>query len=300
MSVASDSLMRQTISRIERLSRRDPGGRGFARFAAAGLLLPAAQLLFSGERAILVTGFCIRTAMSGETDGPSGTLALADVLQQLGMRVVLVTDRHTVRLLEVGATAYGTAYQTLTLSQSQSEADREVLELLARFDPTHVVAIERPGSAPDGHLYSMRGEVLDGFVPAADRLLDPGHERRYRTIAIGDGGNELGMGGLRTALKGRVAHGELIFCSTAADHVIAAGISNWGAHALAAALSLLAGRLLIRPPAYERAVLEAQLAAGAVDGYSGESVLSVDGVAWEDYSSTLSAIYAETQNALRG
>ena len=60
---------------------------------------------------------------------------------------------------------------------------------------------------------------------------------------------------MRESLKGRVTHGELIFCSTPADYLIPAGISNWGAFALVATLSLLVGRLLLRSPEHEYAVL---------------------------------------------
>ena len=80
--------------------------------------------------------------------------------------------------------------------------------------------------------------------------------------------------------------------------MIAAGISNWGGYALVAALSLLSGRLLLRPPEHERAVLQALLAAGAVDGCTREPTLSVDGLDWDDYATTIAEIYQETVAAL--
>jgi hypothetical protein len=282
----------QTITRIDRLARRDPGQRGFAEFADCDHLENAARELLAGQRIILLTGFCIRDAMIGENDGPPGTLALADALRQLGKDVVLVSDPYSAGLLSAGAVPLGPAFRTVTLSLAQDLADREIQALLSAFAPTHVVAIERPGSAVDGHRYSMRGEILDAVVPATELFLPPPDARNYRTIAIGDGGNELGMGALRARLKDRVNHGELIFCATAADYVIPAGISNWGAYALVAALSLLSGRLLLRPPADERRVLEALLVAGAVDGCTKKPALSVDGIPWEAYAGTLSEIHS--------
>jgi hypothetical protein len=286
------------IGRIERLARRDPGSRGIASFATTGDLLPAAAELLAAERVIVVTGFCIRAAMIGETDGPPGTLALADALRQLGKDVVLVSDEYSSGLLDAAAKVYAADFPTLTLSLAADDAERQIDALLASFAPTQVVAIERPGSAADGHRYSMRGELIDDLAPAADRLLAPPFPRSYRTIAVGDGGNELGFGSLRETLRDRVAHGELIFCCTPADYVIPAGISNWGSFALAAALSLLAGRLLIRPPQHELAVLRALFAAGAVDGCSREHALSVDGLAWDDYAGTLAGIHDETRITL--
>jgi hypothetical protein len=290
----------KTLDRIERHSRRDPGARGLAAHAAPKLLAPAAGTLAAAKRVVVVTGFCVRSRRIGETDGLPGALALAGALRSLGKDVVLLTDGFSASLLAAGMEADGSGTPTPVhlLGQSQEEADAAIDALLASFAPTHVVAIERPGNAADGHRYSMRGEMLDDLVVSADRLFAPPGKRSYTTLAVGDGGNELGLGGLRQALGGCVEHGETIFCATPADYAIPAGVSNWGAYALAAALSLLAGRLLIRAPARERPVLAAMVAAGAVDGRTQRCALSVDGLAGDDYASVLEAIYRETTAGL--
>ncbi|MDR0577225.1 MAG: DUF4392 domain-containing protein [Candidatus Accumulibacter sp.] len=288
----------ETLQRIERHSRRDPGARGLAAHAPPDLLAPAAETLAAARRVIIVTGFCVRSESIGETDGPPGVLALADALRLLGKDVVLLTDEFSAPLLAAGRDISGSGTPVELLEQPQEKADAMIDRLLASFAPTHVVAIERPGNAPDGHRYSMRGEILDDLAVSADRLLAPPGGRDYTTLAIGDGGNELGLGGLRGALCKYIEHGETIFSATAADHAIPAGISNWGAYALAAALSLLAGRLAIRAPEQERAILEAMVAVGAVDGCTKRRALSVDGLAWDDYASTLEAIYRETHIGL--
>ena len=286
---------KETIRQFELLARHDPGGRGLASSEAESHLYSAALNLLSAERVILVTGFCIRAAMIGETDGPSGTLAVAYALRQLGKEVVLVSDKFSDGLLEAGAKVLGAPYSITVLSPVQEESDRAIDELLASFAPTQVVAIERPGSAIDGHRYSMRGEILDELVPSADRLLAPASARNYATIAVGDGGNELGMGHLRDSLMDRINLGELIFCDTEADHVIPAGISNWGAYALAASLAVLSGKPILIKPEDELAVLEAQVAVGAVDGCTRKNEVSVDGVPIADYLETVTAIYAGCQ-----
>ncbi|MFT3848138.1 MAG: DUF4392 domain-containing protein [Propionivibrio sp.] len=286
---------KETIRQFELLARHDPGGRGLASSDAESHLFSAAANLLTAERVILVTGFCIRAVMIGETDGPSGTLAVAHALRQLGKEVVLVSDKFSDGLLEAGAKVLGAPYPITVLSPVQTESDRAIDELLASFVPTQVVAIERPGSAVDGHRYSMRGEILDELVPSADRLLVPSGERTYATIAVGDGGNELGMGHLRDSLMDRINLGELIFCDTEADHVIPAGISNWGAFALAASLAVLSGKPILIKPEDELAVLEAQVAVGAVDGCTRKNEVSVDGVPIADYLETISAIYAGCQ-----
>ena len=299
---------RAALERIARLIRRDPGQRGLSSLAMADDLPLAAASLLRGERILIATGFCIRAAMIGENDGPPGALALADALHRLGKKVALITDRHSAGLLTAAAPLFkahegntdsSPPFPIISLPDAQRLADRRIDEIIRTHRPTHVLAIERPGSALDGHRYSMRGERLDDIVPAADRLMPPAERRNYTTIAIGDGGNELGLGALRSRLKNRVAHGELIFCATPADYVIPAGVSNWGGHALVAALSVLSGRSLLRPVMHERRVLETLLAAGAVDGSLRKRALSVDGIGWDEYAQILTALHREVDAALQ-
>ena len=62
---------------------------------------------------------------------------------------------------------------------------------------------------------------------------------KIATIGIGDGGNEIGMGKVRQRVIDHIDHGPNIASSVATDHLITAGVSNWGGSALAAALFIL-------------------------------------------------------------
>lgn len=104
------------------------------------------------------------------------------------------------------------------------------------------------------------------------------------------------MGHLRDSLMDRINLGELIFCDTEADHVIPAGISNWGACAHSPRRSpSSSGKPILIKPEDELAVLEAQVAVGAVDGCTRKNEVSVDGVPIADYLQTVSAIYEGCQ-----
>ena len=70
---------------------RDPGKRGLAA-AARPDLRALAQTLCAASSVLIVTGFPIRAARIGETDGPCGAAALAHALCALGKRVTVVTD----------------------------------------------------------------------------------------------------------------------------------------------------------------------------------------------------------------
>lgn len=77
------------------------------------------------------------------------------------------------------------------------------------------------------------------------------HFGAYTTIAIGDGGNEL-YKCTKGYLKGiRSCKERTDLLRDLRDHTIPSGISNWGAYALVAALSVLSGRCLMRPPEHE-------------------------------------------------
>merc|ERR1719330_1440974 len=66
-------------------------------------------------------------------------------------------------------------------------------------------------------------------------------QKKVYFIAIGDGGNELGMGKVIDKIRTnpKISNGDLIGAVTSADHLIAASVSNWGGYALAAACALV-------------------------------------------------------------
>ena len=108
------------------------------------------------------------------------------------------------------------------------------------------------------------------------------------TIGIGDGGNEIGMGKIphETIVK-NIPNGDLIHCRVPTDHLIVAGVSNWGAYALAAGVYVLRG---VKPPAdlfdpdREREILEVMVREGPlVDGVTGKQTATVDGLTWDEY-----------------
>ncbi|XP_077637045.1 D-glutamate cyclase, mitochondrial isoform X4 [Crocuta crocuta] len=56
---------------------------------------------------------------------------------------------------------------------------------------------------------------------------------------VGDGGNELGMGKVKEAVKRHIRNGDVIACDVETDFAVIAGVSNWGGYALACALCIL-------------------------------------------------------------
>jgi len=125
--------------------------------------------------------------------------------------------------------------------------------------------------------------MLNHVIPQLDMVFHPPFDRPYTTTAIGDGGNEMGLGALHEQIKTAVPKGGLIASSTTADFVIPAGISNWAGYAMAATLSLLAEKPLLPPVGTEKEVVSAMVMAGAVDGCTKLQEVSVDGVDFNLY-----------------
>lgn len=282
------------IDAAEALVGIDPGGRGIARFIVPGSLARAAEALRGARRVAITTGF--PKDGKGETDGPPGAAALARALLALGVEVVHVVDSRCAPLV---ACLDAGPVETADLTPGDRAA---ATALLARLDASHLVAIERPGRAQDGTYRNMRGVDITATTSGLDELFllaaEPGPHRRP-TVAVGDGGNEVGMGSVRGRVVGAVPHGEVVASVVPADHVVVAGTSNWGAWGLVAGLSVLANRDLLSTDDLARADVAAVIAAGGVDGVTGKAEPTVDGMPFERSLEVLRAVRAVVRAALQ-
>ena len=159
-----------------------------------------------------------------------------------------------------------------------------------------VIAIERCGPGADGRHRNMRGADVSAHAAPLDLLFKAGP---WRTVAIGDGGNEIGMGTVpRRLIAEHVPLGEVIGCVVPADHLITAGVSHWGAYGLLAALAMLrsdwTGAMLASlDPALDRSVVEAMVRDGpAVDGVSLQRTATIDAHPMRVHHQMLDAVMA--------
>lgn len=281
---------------IEQVINEDIGGRGLGDITQASDLVRAAEELYGGERVIIVTGFCIAETLCGETDGPLGAATLASALEKLGKKVLIVTDCYSEHILGACAEYMGIKAELAILPYKST---REFCStLLDSFMPSHIVSIERPGKAKDGRFYSMNGTDLTQLLPDSDSLFEYAKLKRIVTIAIGDGGNELGMGKVRELVVKLVDMGETIASVLNADYTIVAGVSNWGAHGLEAMLSILAGQMLLPEAVTESALIERMVEAGAVDGCTKRKEPTVDGLSLEQNVKIVKSLRTLTANLM--
>lgn len=234
----------------------------------------------------VVTGFYIANAdpPCGETDGPLGALFLARTLPTLGVDVRIATDSFCRRPLEIALERCGLPVGWV------EERDPSIAT-------THLVALERVGPGVDGRCRNMRGlDITDNTSPA-HLLFEEAACRtpRVATIGIGDGGNEIGMGKIAaTTIARNIPHGERIACRTPTDHLIVAGVSNWGAYALAAGVAVLRRQRLpasLFDVERERELLRLMVEQGPlVDGVTARPTVTVDGLTFDDYAEPLRRI----------
>ena len=223
-----------------------------------------------------MTGFFVRHAEppSPETDGLNGLGQLAAGLTEAGIRVTAITDAPCAKA--VWAVTKALPHQVgLEIVAVSADAVRRLRQRLEADDPllTHLVAIERCALGADGKPHREHGWDISGDTAPLDYLFeDEGWTAPWTTIGIGDGGNEIGMGVLPADIVERdIPNGPLIAARTRSDFLLVAGVANWGAYAVLAAVAAarrdLATALLRHfNGEIERAILESAVNLGqAID-----------------------------------
>lgn len=286
-------------AQLHKLLSQDNTGRGLAAIAPAPDFETLADTLLTARRAVILTGFPVDCdgVYRGETDGPGGAATLAYVLSSIGCDVTVLTDSVSLPQVRAAVAYLAPGTDVLCLPDQGTEAFGAVL--LGRIRPTHFITIERPGKAKDGHFHSMRGTVIDDMVTDTDFLLPLAHDLGAITIAIGDGGNELGMGGFRDLIAEHVPHGQEIASVEAADITLVAGVSNWWGWGVAALLSESTGRWLLPSPAQEYMLLSSVVSSGGVDGCTHRQTLTVDDQPLSDHQLLLCRIGDAVTEAAR-
>ncbi len=279
--------------RIEALLHEDVG-RNVAPLMAAsrGGLAGAAASLAKARAVGIITGFFVPGGeiAAAETDGPVAAALLALALTRAGVPCRLLTDPACAPACAVSLRAAGAMDVPVDVHQD----GKDITDTWRQAGIDRAVAIERCGQSRDGSLRNMRGQDIGAHAMPLDPVFAAGP---WRTIAIGDGGNEIGMGSLPPDLiAAHVALGDRIACVTPADHLIVAGVSHWGGWGLIATLAAIRPdwRAHLRPcldPALDRHVLEILVREGpAVDGVSLRRTMTIDNLDLATHHRKLAAI----------
>lgn len=213
----------------------------------------------------LYTGFFV--GGHAETDGPIGTYYLARALNKLGYKAIIVTDElcreffKEVQTLEIPFDGYN---------------ESQYREILTKHNPICHISIERCGKNSDAKYANMRGKDIGEKTAPVDDLFLLGGESAP-TFAVGDGGNEIGMGNFKSSIENALS---LVPCIVNCDYPIIASVSNWGGYGFIAYLEEHYEVEVL--PSFEEVdkYLEYIVSLGSVDGVKSENVKSVDGKEW--------------------
>ena len=145
----------------------------------------AAQDILSWERGnvLLTTGFYV--AGYAETDGPVGTLMLAQALEKLGFHAIIVTDIYCKGFFEPEGIE--------TVYMKNTDGEEFCTELVGKYQPVGMISIERCGRNIYDDYANMRGVSIKEKTAPVDMLF-ASYRGKIPTIGVGDGGNEIGMG----------------------------------------------------------------------------------------------------------
>lgn len=314
----TDSKFSAIDDRLDALVSLDLGGRGVEHLYRAArerqgrsLVGAAADALASiPEKAnvFVTTGSVSRAWISptiGENDGPAGLAVIVRALSLAKKALCIVFVEAT--LIETTSAILTSAgltvlpYEQATIARDDGslavvcvepfpldEAGAKAVSsmLIDRYRPALFFSTERVGRNVDGIYCSMRGIDYGMGRARIDFLFDEAIAQNVPTVAVGDGGNEIGMGVVAEAVRKHVKFGDLrpdgsagIGAVTGADVLVTAACSNWGCHAIAGAFAARLGKLVLaHSPELEAALLRRGVDVGLINSVANVIDGNVDGI----------------------
>lgn len=317
--------------RLDKLVSLDIGGRGVEHLYVAArerqgrpLVGAAADALLAvpdGATVFVTTGSVSRAWISpeiGENDGPAGAavvvralslakrvhcVLLAEATLLPGLRAILTAAGLTVLPFEQARIACQdgslAVCSLLPFTTQDDEACAQSKALLAQYRPALLFSTERVGRARDGVYYSMRAIDYGMGRARIDRLFDEALAQGLPTVAVGDGGNEIGMGAIPAAVAAHVKFGATIAAVTPADVLVTAACSNWGCNAIVAALAARRrDARLLNTPEREHQLLQRGVDIGLINSVHNVVDANVDGLLLQTHVAFAELLRAVVQPAL--
>jgi D-glutamate cyclase len=280
-------------------ARAAQGDRPLTLLAASALL----ERVRKGDHVLILTGTGAPPGLpKGETDGPLGAAALARTLDLgIGAKPVIVTEERLAEPIKAAVEAAGVSLLDREAVRRRShagvlevfpvgidEGKNAATRLLDTYRPSAVIFVEKAGPNQHGIFHSILGYARGpDIMGSAYWLADVARSRSILTVGVGDGGNEIGFGKIRDAVREIQPFGRVCRCPckggvatvTDCDILVACAVSNWGAYGISACLAFLLKNVeLIQDEETERRMLESCVNAGCTDSVVGAQVPAVDGV----------------------
>ncbi len=299
---------------LDNLANLDPRGYGVCKllykaareFVGEPLCVNGArrlsEILREGSLVYIMTGFVLHPFNKAETDGAVGSALLARALvKAFGAKPVIICPGECVKALTGIAECMGfvpcnsveeamhTPFSVgiVSFTKEKSLAAESAAAILSCGVPDAVIAVECPGENAKGVYHNAKGTDVTHLEAKQDILFEKLCDMGVLNIAIGDLGNEIGLGAIDGYIREKIpfaGEGEClcgcgggICVRTKADNIITATASDWGCYSLIAMLAFILDNPDIMHDAdVEKAVLDKAVESGLID-MTGESVPAIDG-----------------------
>lgn len=316
--MARSDLIKRLDNRLDQLVNIDMGERGVEHLFEAARALEGSSLIGAaadalmavpqGGTVVMTTGSVSRAWITpdlGENDGPSGAAAVARAMV-LSRNVTCVMLCEETLLPALQATCQAAGLFPVTLEQAaiartdgslativmqpyatdDQGGKSQATQMLDALKPDLFFSTERVGRNEFGVYHSMRGIDYGMGRSRVDFFFDEGLARGIPVVAVGDGGNEIGMGKVADHVVAHVPYGDKCQCGcgggigavTSCDVLVTAACSNWGCTAIVAAMAARSGTAkLLHTPEREALLLDTMVTNGLINSTHGIVDDSVDG-----------------------
>ena len=310
--------MRNLGQSLDDLANLDPRGYGVCkilyeasrRYTGGPTSVNAAQKLVEtveeGDIVYIMTGFVLRPYKKAEMDGiVSSALLCRALVKAFGAKPVIVCPKDNYEAVKHLAACVGlhlfenmddlreipVSMGVICFTSDGEKAAAQADEIIARDNPKAVISIECPGANEKGVYHNATGLDVTELEAKQDVLFEKLQDMGVLNIAIGDLGNEIGMGAIRETLEKFIPYagqgacrcgcGGGIAVRTKADNIITATVSDWGCYAMIAALAYLKeDPEIMHSPELERKAMETASSSGMIDMY-GWLIPAIDGFGLE-------------------
>lgn len=305
-------------SSLDDLANLDPRGYGVCKILYKGarayqgesLTMNAAKKLCATLRqddiVYLISGFVLRPYKKAETDGIISTMLLARCLiKAFGVRPVVICPEECMPAAKGLASILGVhltdteELMSIPLTMSLVSFPKDIAAAEAFSDhllagtgmPRAVVSIEAPGSNTDGVYHNAIGKEVTELEAKTDVLWEKLYHAGVLNIAIGDLGNEIGMGAIGDHIAKYIPYagnggcecgcGAGILVKTKTDNIITATVSDWGCYGMMAGIAYLKRDLdLFHDADFQKRAMTKAAECGVIDMY-GWAIPAIDGIGTE-------------------
>lgn len=311
-------MKREEISRInlgnslDKIANIDPRGYGICNILYEGareftgypLTMNAAQkldeVLNENGLVYILTGFVLPTHKKAEMDGIISSMLLARALVRgYNVKPIIICPEDNLPAVKNLSTVmglhlfdnmkevfeYSISMGCIICPKEELEAEKLAKSLTI---PNAVISVEAPGANKYGVYHNATGIDVTDLEAKSDIIFEDLRKKGVLNIAVGDLGNEIGMGAISNKICKYIPYAAEGSCScgcgggivseSIADNIVTATVSDWGCTGMIAALAYIKRDIdVLQNENLQREAIITASRSGMID-MTGWVVPAVDGV----------------------